>query len=141
MLFRSVTLVPVAGTAPGVFSVSGGRGPGAILNSDLSSNSASRPAERGTDVVLFATGEGSTNPAITEGQLASAPLPAPVLPVAVRIGGVPAAIRFVGLAPGFAGLLQINVTIPANASTGAEVPVELQVGTTNAPIGITMSVN
>jgi uncharacterized protein (TIGR03437 family) len=32
---------------------------------------------------------------------------------------------FAGMAPGFAGLLQVNVVIPPGASTGSNMPVEL----------------
>jgi uncharacterized protein (TIGR03437 family) len=137
----NVTLVPVAAAAPGLFALSGGRGPGAILNSDLALNSAARPAARGSEVVLYATGEGLTTPAAAEGQLAAPPLPVPQLPVSVRIGGVIATVRFAGLAPGFAGLLQINVVVPANTATGPAVPVELQVGPNHAPTGITLAIN
>ena len=41
--------------------------------------------------------------------------------LSVTIGGNPAAVSFAGLAPGFAGLYQINATLPAGAVTGAPV--------------------
>jgi uncharacterized protein (TIGR03437 family) len=37
---------------------------------------------------------------------------------AVTIGGVNAIVSFSGLAPGFVGLYQINVEIPAGVKTG-----------------------
>jgi uncharacterized protein (TIGR03437 family) len=42
----------------------------------------------------------------------SPPFPTPVAPVVVKIGGQIATVQFAGLAPGFIGLLQINVLIP-----------------------------
>jgi uncharacterized protein (TIGR03437 family) len=134
-------LLDVAEAAPGLFTISGGVGPGAILNSDSSLNSASRPAVRGSEIVLYATGGGLTNPAAVDGQLAGSPSPSPILPVVVRIGGIRAELRFSGLAPGFAGLLQVNVIVPTNAPTGSTVPLELSVGGTSAQIGVTVAVN
>ena len=41
-----------------------------------------------------------------------------VNPVFVYIDGVPATVNYQGLAPGLAGLYQINVTIPTGVTTG-----------------------
>jgi uncharacterized protein (TIGR03437 family) len=41
----------------------------------------------------------------------------------VTIGGVNAPVAFSGLAPGFVGLWQLNVQVPANAPTGNAVPL------------------
>jgi uncharacterized protein (TIGR03437 family) len=51
----------------------------------------------------------------------------PVLPVELTIGGQPAPIDFIGGAPGFVGLLQINARIPLGLAAG-EQPVSLRVG-------------
>ena len=48
-------------------------------------------------------------------------------PVGVRIGNIPAAVAFSGLAPGFVGLYQINVQVPGAAPVGGAVPVVLVV--------------
>jgi uncharacterized protein (TIGR03437 family) len=108
----------VAASAPGVFALAGGRGPGAILNQNLSLNSSSNPAGRGSIVVLFATGEGQTNPPGVDGRLSEFPYPTPQLSVSLLIGGVSAPIQFAGMAPGFAGLLQVNAVVPQNVSPG-----------------------
>ncbi len=66
--------VTVAATAPGVFAVAGGKGPGAILNAaDSTMNSAANPGARGDWVSIFATGAGTTSPAGVDGLLAAAP--------------------------------------------------------------------
>ena len=39
----------------------------------------------------------------------------------VFVGGVPAAVVFAGQAPGYPGVAQINLTIPAGAPTGSSV--------------------
>ena len=52
-------------------------------------------------------------PPSTTGDIApSSPFSFPVAPVVVKIGGVSAIVQFGGLAPGFVGLLQLNVLIP-----------------------------
>jgi adhesin/invasin len=45
----------------------------------------------------------------------------------VTIGGQPADVSFSGLAPGFAGLYQINVTAPSNLSPGTH-PISVAIG-------------
>jgi uncharacterized protein (TIGR03437 family) len=41
---------------------------------------------------------------------------------------VPATVTFVGLAPGWVGLYQVNVQVPANTHVGDAVPVALSIG-------------
>lgn len=133
--------VPVGNSTPAIFGISGGTGPAAMLNTDSTLNSASNPAARGSIVVLYATGEGQTQPAGVTGKLATSPPPTPVLAPVVTIGGLPAEIVFAGAAPGFAGLLQINVRIPDAAAPGAAVPVSLTIGNIASQTGVTMAVN
>jgi endo-1,4-beta-xylanase len=138
---RSVAVtVPVLPAVPGLFTAnSQGTGQAAAVNQDGSFNSASNPAARGTVVVLFATGEGQRNPAGVTGALAPAYDP-PVLPVRVTVGGVAANLDYASSAPGFAGLMQINLRVPPEAPTGAAVPVILTVGTAQSPSGVTIAV-
>ena len=78
---NTVTL-PVAGAAPALFSLdSSGKGGGAILNQDSNVNSAANPADKGSIVVLFGTGEGQTSPGGVDGRLAASVFPKPVQPV------------------------------------------------------------
>jgi len=54
--------VPVAASAPGIFTIAGdGVGAGAVLNQDNSVNSASNPAAIGSVIQIYATGEGQTS--------------------------------------------------------------------------------
>jgi uncharacterized protein (TIGR03437 family) len=46
----------------------------------------------------------------------------------VTIGGVTAVVQFSGLAPGFAGLYQVNVQIPQGVPTGDAVPILVTIG-------------
>jgi adhesin/invasin len=41
----------------------------------------------------------------------------------VTVGGITAALQYAGVSPGFVGLYQVNVVIPANVTPGAAVPV------------------
>ena len=130
----------VTDTAPAIFALAGGTGRGAIFNQDLTLNSASNPAPRGSFMVLYATGEGQTVPAGIDGTLAQAPSPVPLFPVSLSIGGFPADIVFAGSAPGFAGLLQVNARVPMEVFPGSAVPVSLTVGNASSQPGITMAV-
>jgi uncharacterized protein (TIGR03437 family) len=95
-----VTLT-VASVAPGVFTLnSSGTGPGAILNSDLSVNSAANPAARGDSVSIFATGAGTTNAAGVDGLGPPDPLTGPNADVSVTVGGLPCQVSYAGAAPG-----------------------------------------
>src|ERR1035438_232503 len=86
--------VPVRGTAPGLFTQNAsGTGQGSILNQDSKVNSAANPADRGSLVVLWATGEGVTDPAGVDGRLAIDVLPKPLAPVSVDVGGLPATVQ------------------------------------------------
>ena len=131
--------VPVADAAPGIFTADGKQA--AAINPDGSYNSASNPAARGSTVLLFATGEGQTDPPGVDGLIATSVYPKPVLPVSVTIGGQPATLAYYGAAPDLtAGLMQLNVTIPQNIQPGNAVVV-LTVGTASSQAGVTIAVN
>jgi len=138
----ALLLLPVAEAAPALFTLnSSGRGPGAILNQDGSLNSASNPAPPGSIVVLYATGEGQTEPGGVDGLLARAALPKPRLPVKVRIGARDAEVLYAGAAPGLvAGVMQVNARVPDNAPSGSAVPIEISVGEARSPRTVTVAV-
>jgi uncharacterized protein (TIGR03437 family) len=132
-------------TAPAIFTQNGsGTGPGAILNPDSSLNTEANPAAAGSVVQIYMTGEGLTTPAQATGAVTAVntsgagPLtPAPQQAVSVTIGGQPAPLRFSGEAPGdVAGVLQVNVTVPA-VSAGAN-PITVQVGANTSQDGVTV---
>jgi uncharacterized protein (TIGR03437 family) len=137
----SLFYVPVAAAAPGIFSAnSSGTGQAAAQNQDGTPNSPANPAPRGSVISLYATGEGQSNPAGVTGRIASDVLPQPVLAVTVSIQGEPAEIEYAGAAPGTAGLMQINVRIPEDATPGPAVRLGLTVGAYGAQAGITIAV-
>ena len=119
--------IAVAATAPGIFSANqSGNGQGAILNENLSANSASNPAPKGSVVSIFATGEGLLTPQPATGSISgpSLPLPAPRAKVSVTIGGQTADIQYAGEAPTLvSGVLQVNAVIPTTISSGSQLVV------------------
>ncbi len=123
--------VNVAPEAPGIFTAPpGGSGQGAVLNEDLSPNSAQNPAPAGSVVQIFATGLGATNPPAATGQpgAISPPFHRTALTPVVTVGGAPAEVLFSALAPGFVGLYQVNVRVPAATPRGSAVPLQVEIG-------------
>ncbi len=139
VLSLAVTL-PVLPAVPAIITTnSQGTGQAVALNQDGTLNSASNPAARGTIVTIYATGEGQRNPAAVTG-VPSGPNDGPVLPAAVAVGGAAARLAYAASAPGFVGLMQINLTVPQGAPTGGAVPVILTVGMAQSP-SVTIAVN
>jgi uncharacterized protein (TIGR03437 family) len=135
--------VSVASSAPGIFSLdSTGQGQAAAINQDgVTVNGAATPAKIGDIISLYATGEGQTTPAGVDGKPASLPYAQPNLPVTVTVGGQNAPVRYAGGAPGLvAGLMQVNVQIPAGIQAGNAVPVVLRVGDAFSQSGVTIAV-
>jgi uncharacterized protein (TIGR03437 family) len=133
--------VPVVASAPGLFTANQqGSGQASILNQDGSINGPSAPASRGSVVTLFLTGDGQTNPPGFDGKVGASILPKPVLPVSVTIGGVDATVQYAGAAPGLvAGVMQINVTVPASISASLSTPVIVKVGGASTSAGVTLA--
>ena len=117
--------VNVGSASPGIFTQSAnGTGQAAAVNQDGSQNSAANSAAVGTVLTLYATGEGLSLPTGPDGRQVPSNPPKPVQQVSVTIGGVPATTEYVGGSPGsVAGLLQVNVRIPAGVTAGPAVPV------------------
>jgi trimeric autotransporter adhesin len=141
----SAIAVPVAGSAPGIFTwglLSSAVGPALAVNQDGSLNSVDNPARIGTVITFYATGEGQTSPTGTDGGIASTPAPQPILPVTVTIGGQTVLPLYAGGAPGEpAGVMQINVQIPSIAQPGGAVlPITVQVGGASSQSGVTIAV-
>lgn len=138
---NSATL-PVLAAKPAIFTAnSSGVGQGAILNQNGTVNTTANAAARDSVVVLYATGEGLTNPPGVDGQLANSVFPKPVGAVSVTIGGLNAAVQYAGAAPGLvAGVFQVNVQVPAGVSPGLAVPVQIRVGNAVSRAGVTLAV-
>lgn len=129
-------------SAPGIFTTDGRQA--AMFNQDGTFNSAANPAPAGTIVVIYATGEGLTNPAGVDGEVIGSSLKRPLAAVRVRVGGidVPAAdILYAGSAPTLvSGLMQVNFRLPANTPTGPNTSLEVIVGSASSQPGVVMAV-
>ena len=120
--------VPVAATMPGIFSLDqSGSGPGAILHADYSLVNAAKPAISGETVLIFLTGMGAVSPTVPDGTAGGAnPLSkTTVSQISVLVGGEPGTVIYSGLAPGFPGLYQMNVTLPAVIPFPGTLPVAI----------------
>jgi uncharacterized protein (TIGR03437 family) len=115
--------VTIAAAGPAIFTLYGSQ-EAAARNQDYSVNSQDNPAAAGQAILLFGTGLGAVSPAVPTGVAASAdPLSWVTAKVTATVGGAPADVLFAGMAPGFAGLWQVNVALPAGVSGAAPVIV------------------
>jgi len=154
-----VQVVPVN---PGIYTQNAtGAGQAAVLN--LSAQAASvyngpaggtyfgtsiptAPAPQGSEIVLYLTGGGLTNPVGTDGTLSGTQL----MPlknwspgsstVTATVGGTPAIVLFAGAAPTLiTGVVQINLQLPIGV-TGSTLPVVItidgQTTQTNATVAV-----
>ncbi|HEX5229262.1 MAG TPA: hypothetical protein VFW44_16215 [Bryobacteraceae bacterium] len=137
--------VLISRDAPAVFTQDqSGSGPGAILvqkaNGAIALNTSANPASKGDALEIFSTGLGAVNPPVTAGSAASTTvLSRTDDEVTVTVGGQSAQVLFAGLAPGFVGLYQVNVLMPAGVAPGNSVPVILSQGDAVSPT-VTVSV-
>jgi uncharacterized protein (TIGR03437 family) len=94
----------------------------------------SHPAKRGDTLTIYALGLGLTDQSVADGAPSpSSPLANTPVPTVIIGGGFDGtasdgAVLFSGLAPGFVGLYQINVTIPSDAPLGNAIGLEIQFG-------------
>jgi len=118
---NTVTLFSAA-SAPGIYAVNQtGTGPAAVLHANYAPVSAANPAKAGETVLLFLNGLGAVTNAPADGAAASSnPLSQVKEQLRVEVGGLftNAGVAFAGLAPGFAGLYQINFVVPSGLTAG-----------------------
>lgn len=121
--------VIIIDAGPGIFMFDPVQGEstrrGIMLNQDNSLNTSDRRAARGQVVQIFGTGPGALSTNVADGTAApAAPATTRITP-RVLIGGVEAQVQFSGLAPGFVGLWQVNVTIPNQPFITGRMPMQI----------------
>jgi uncharacterized protein (TIGR03437 family) len=132
------TLV-VAEAQPAVFTQNqSGTGAGVIVVAKADGtqflNTSSSPASTGDALVIYCAGLGAVNPPVPEGMPGpSSPLSHTANSVNVTVGGQAAQVLYAGLAPGFAGLYQVNVILPPGITAATDVPLVLSVAGQNSP--------
>ncbi len=120
-----VVSVQLNNTSPGFFVWNGNQAVAVHLSGEVVSPTS--PAVAGEIIVMFAGGLGRTAPDAPAGQLATAAFPiyyASQLQVFVDGSPCPPGnVLYAGLTPGFAGLYQINLILPAKLGSNPEIRV------------------
>jgi len=112
----------ISAAAPAVFTSDGARA--AIVGGT---------AIRGQAIEIYATGLGAvTNPPATGAATPLLPLSTVVDRVQVTLNGIEIPVLFAGLTPGYAGLYQVNIRVPADFVAGEAVLI-VRVGGTASP--------
>ena len=112
--------VPVLTIQPGVYTSDGTQAI-AVHNADYTLATAARPLERDEYAFLYVSGLGAVANAPADG--AGGPVLPPATAMAdvrLTLGGAPCEVQFAGLAPGFAGVYQVNFRVPVGAGSGAQ---------------------
>jgi uncharacterized protein (TIGR03437 family) len=124
--YGNVVTLPLANFGPAFFEVS--TGAVAALDANFKTIGTSNPAVRGQTIALYANGLGAvTNTPPSGDPASSTALSQTTQTPTVTIGGVAAPVSFSGLAPGFAGLYQINVAVPSTIGAGLQ-PIVVSIG-------------
>jgi uncharacterized protein (TIGR03437 family) len=111
----SEVIMPIAPGSPAIF---GDPVRPAVVNEDGSLNDPSHPARRGSVVVVYGTGQGVVDPPLETGAAAPAKPLSLAAGLTASIAGLPAAVEFAGMTPGFVGLLQVNLVVPKETPVG-----------------------
>ena len=133
-LSSAVVTVPVAATAPGLFTANGN---GYYYDASNLLSQISPPVQVGDTVVLFATGFGATNPVVATGALAPAAGAAAVASVSKTINNQSVPVISAGLEPGnltgaVAGYDEVVFTVPSGLTVAAGQ------ATTSFPVVVTV---
>ncbi len=127
--FGNVVTVPLANYSPAFFANSGTV---AALDSSNRVITTANAAQPGKIIQLFANGLGPVNNQPGSGDpVASASSTCTSNPT-VTIANQSVPIAFCGLAPGFSGLYQVNVTVPAGLAAGT-YPITISAGGVTSP--------
>ncbi len=135
--------VIIAAAQPAVFTQDSS-GKGAAIVAGVSPDgtqfvvSSSHPLSAGDVVVIYCAGLGPVDPPVQAGAAASLTnLSHTTSPVTVSIGGRDAKVQFSGLAPGFAGLYQVNAIVPSGITPGNAVSLVItEAGQQSAPVTV-----
>ena len=132
--------IQLAAAAPGLFQLDAQNAIATEADGSLITPQA--PAKPGDVIVLYATGLGQTTPPVVYSLIPNAA--ASLIGIAsftVSLDGVavdPSAILYAGIAPGFGGLYQVNLTLPA--SVGANPQISVAAAGSLSASGVTLPV-
>lgn len=127
--------LPLAQYSPGFFVIDSANDVAALdLNNKLVS--PSNPVARGKAVQLFLNGLGAVSNQPADGAAAPAsPLAETQASPTIMIGNQQATVLFSGLAPYYASLYQVNVTVPTGISAGSQ-PITCSIGGVTSKAGV-----
>ncbi len=132
--------LPLAVGAPGLFQWSGNFAVAQHANGTLITQAA--PAQAGEVIVLYATGLGRTSPDLLSGHVSSTAISILYLSqLQVLLDGIPcppSSIYYAGVTPGFAGLYQINLRLPA--ALNANPTIQVVLGSQSSPASVLLFV-
>lgn len=124
--------VTLTATQPAIFTIGGNQA--AALHANFSLVSSASPAVQGETILVYCTGVGAVSPAAATGAAASSTMLSYSSAIyTATIGGMNAPVAFSGLAPGFVGLGQVNLTVPQGAPSGSQ-PLVLSGGGMTSPV-------
>jgi len=117
---------PLLHASPGIFA--------AAHAADFSLVSAAKPAIPGEMLSLFGTGLGPVSPEVRDGESASLDVLSRTLEtVTATLSGTPVEVTFSGLAPGLAGVYQVNLRLPATLPTTVDGTLVINVAGSSSP--------
>jgi uncharacterized protein (TIGR03437 family) len=93
----------------------------------------------GDTIIFYASGLGPVGTPPADGHNSTDALRPTSSTLSALIGGAPAQVVFSGLSPQFTGVYQVNLTIPANVTTGDAVPVQLMIGGVTSADSLTIA--
>ena len=115
-------MVPVVAAQPGLIEYSsGGKNFGVILHANFQLADSAHPASPGEVMLIYCTGLGAVSNPPADGAAGSGQ--STTAKPTVTIGGQKGTVQFSGLAPGFVGLNQVNVQLPATLKSGNQAVV------------------
>jgi uncharacterized protein (TIGR03437 family) len=130
----SLYTAKVSNYAPAIFLVGESA---AALDENYAIINSANPARRNHTIQVFMNGLGPVDNQPATGEAAKAsPLSRTLATVTATIGGVTANVSFSGLAPGFEGLNQVNIDVPAGAPTGVQPLVVSTGGISSPPVNL-----
>jgi uncharacterized protein (TIGR03437 family) len=94
------------------------------------------PAAQGETLTVWATGLGPVREPVESGRPApdkSSPTNEATL---ISVGGIPCAVIYSGLAPGWVGLYQVDFELSGDVPAGSTVPLDLTTGGYTAKIDL-----
>jgi len=107
-----------------------------VTHLDGSVVSSGNPASANEVLVVYASGLGPVNGPMVTGQPASTTtLQATTQQATATLGSLQAAVSFSGLTPGFIGLYQVNIQVPANPAPGSFLTISIG-GQSSAPVAL-----